>query len=141
MHLSRYTDYAYRVLLYTATREQRCTLNEISQYYNVSVEHLRKVVHRLSTLNYIRTYKGKSGGMELNLQPSEINLGEIYRDFEATREKVIDCQKLNCILSPGCSLEKVLLNAEKAFVAELDKSTLENLLSGNTSKLLNVINL
>ena len=140
MRLSRYTDYAYRVLLYTAANQKRCTLNDISKHYNISVEHLRKVVHALGQLNYLRTYKGKSGGMELNIAPQDINLADIYREFEHVKEPIIDCRKLHCVLTPSCQLKRILFECEQAFIDELGKSTLEDLIDNKTLKLLNVTN-
>lgn len=141
MHLSRYTDYAYRVLLYTATNERRSTLAEISKFYDISIDHLRKVVHNLGQLNYLRTYKGKFGGIELNIEPADINLGDIYREFELSKESVIDCKKLKCLLNPNCRLKKILYNAEREFIAEIDRHSLADLMDNRTKKLLDVTNL
>ena len=141
MQLSRYSDYAYRVLLYTAINKKRCTLAEIGRFYSISVEHLRKVVHKLGQLNYLRTYKGKFGGMELNIAPEDIILGDIYREFEAQKGQLIDCSKLNCVLTPGCKLKKVMLESEQAFITHLDQFTLADLLDKRTSQVLDVANL
>lgn len=136
MHLSRYTDYAYRVLLYTAVNPKRCTLKEISAYYDVSIEHLRKVVHSLGQLNYLRTYKGKSGGMELNIDPEDINLADIYKEFEMVKESVIDCRRYQCLLTPNCQLKKILHGCEQAFIKELEQFTLRDLMDNRATKLL-----
>lgn len=129
MHLSRYTDYAYRVLMYTAANHKRCTLAEVGDFYGISREHLRKVVHNLGQLNYLRTYKGKAGGIELNLDPSGISLGAIYREFEHVKESVINCRKLECLLTPACKLKAILYDSERAFIAELDKYSLADLIA------------
>lgn len=138
MHLSRYTDYAYRVLLYTAINKERCTLNDISTFYDISIEHLRKVVHSLGQLGYLNTFKGKSGGMELGQNPESINLADIYRHFETSKEPVIDCTKLRCLLSPSCRLEKILFDSEKAFVNELAKYSLKDLMSNQTTSIISL---
>ena len=66
MQLSLYTDYSLRVLLYLGTNPgERVTLNEISTTFNISKEHLRKVVHTLGKLGVVETYRGKQGGFEL----------------------------------------------------------------------------
>ncbi len=138
MHLSRYTDYAYRVLLYTAINKERCTLSEISSFYGVSIEHLRKVVHSLGQLGYLNTFKGKSGGLELGQDPESINLANIYRQFETVKEPVIDCTKLECLLSPSCRLEKILFDSEKAFVNELEKYSLKDLMTKKTTSIISL---
>ena len=136
MHISRYTDYAFRVLLFVGANRKRCTLSEISEYYNISLEHLRKVVHNLSLLDYVNTYKGKNGGIEINFAPEEINLGNIYRDFEHQKEEIIDCSKNMCPLTPKCKLRNALFNAEQAFIRELDQFTLADILNKPTINLI-----
>ncbi len=136
MHLNRFTDLAYRVLLYTAVNSKRCTLKEISDHYDISLDHLRKVVHALGKLNYLRTYKGKAGGMELNISPNKINLAGIYCELEMVRESVIDCSSLGCILNSQCKLKSILRDSEQAFIAELGKYNLEDLIESNSTRVL-----
>ncbi len=130
MQINRYTDYAYRVLLYLGVNQQgrvRVTMAEISNYYAISHEHLRKVVHQLAKLEYIRTYSGKKGGMELNKELEDCNLGQIFIEFEGV-SSLIDCQKTACPLSPSCSLNYVINTAHQSFIKELKKHSLANLL-------------
>ncbi|MEC5290857.1 Rrf2 family transcriptional regulator [Aurantimonas sp. C2-6-R+9] len=48
MHLTRYTDYALRVLIYSAARPHTlCSIGEISTTYGVSHNHLTKVAHEV----------------------------------------------------------------------------------------------
>jgi len=48
MHLTRYTDYALRVLIYHAARPQTlCSIGEISKACGVSYNHLTNVVHEV----------------------------------------------------------------------------------------------
>lgn len=129
MQLSRYTDYAFRVLLYTAASAKRSTLKEIAEYYGISIEHLRKVVHALGRLGYLNTFKGKSGGVELGSNALGLRLGDIYREFELSKGEVIDCNKLQCALIPSCTLKGILHRSERAFIAELDKYTLKDLIN------------
>jgi len=126
MHVSRYTDYAYRILLYLAVNEKRTSMAEISAYYGISHEHLRKVVHNLSKLEYIQTYTGKSGGMELKKQPEKINLAQIFIEFEG-QAPIIDCLQSNCPLIPSCALSRVMVKAQNLFVKELKQHTLADL--------------
>lgn len=128
MHVSRYTDYSYRVLLYLAVNnQQRVSMAEIAAYYDISREHLRKIVHSLSKLGYIQTYTGKSGGMELKKKPEEINLAQIFTEFEGM-EPIIDCEHTHCPLIPTCSLSHVMAKAQNEFMKELKKYHLVDLL-------------
>ena len=99
MQLSRFTDFSLRVLLYLAiNRQKRATLQEIADFYPLSLEHLRKVVHALARAGYLLTYRGKNGGMELARPPKDILIGEVVRQFEG-QENLVDCEGLDCRLA------------------------------------------
>ena len=81
MQLSRFTDYTLRVLFFTAVNNDRLTtLAEIAGFYEISIEHLRKVVHALSKSGYLQTFRGKNGGIRLAKAPEDINLGDVMVD-------------------------------------------------------------
>ena len=47
MHITRYTDYSLRVLIYLAVQGDRlATIQEIADSYDISKNHLMKVVHQ-----------------------------------------------------------------------------------------------
>lgn len=128
MRLSLFTDNSLKVLMYVATHsEQRCTRNEIGEYFDLSVEHLRKVIHQLHLLGYLNTFPGRNGGIELATKPENINLGNIIRSTEK-QIAMIDCEGQNCRLLPSCSLNHILLKAQQAFFDELEKYSLESLI-------------
>ena len=128
MKLSLYTDYSLRVLLYLgANRGRRATMAEIAERYAISHEHLRKVVHLLGRQGYIKTYRGKSGGFELKVEPEEINIGEVIATTEP-RQPVIDCSSQPCVLLFACSLQAALNKAEQAFYDTLKTYSLADVL-------------
>jgi Rrf2 family nitric oxide-sensitive transcriptional repressor len=134
MKLSLYTDYSLRVLLYLgAHRGRRATMAEIAQCYDISHEHLRKVIHVLGKLGYIETYRGKRGGFELKADASRINIGDVVAATEP-RQPVIDCNSQPCILAPACSLQAALARAEQAFYDTLGAYTLGDLLKNRRMK-------
>lgn len=129
MKLSLYTDYSLRVLLYLgANQHRRVALPEIAERYGISREHLRKVAHTLGTLGYIKTFRGKSGGIELRVSPEELSIGDLVAATEP-RQPVIDCRTQPCILVAACSLQGVLREAENAFYEALDQYSLADLLN------------
>lgn len=128
MQLSRFTDYSLRVLFYVAINNERlATLNEIADFYQISVEHLRKVVHALSKSGHLKTYRGKNGGLRLNLPPAQINIGAIVRQTEGS-EPLVDCNSQPCCLSGICNLQGALAEAQQAFMASLGQYSLADLL-------------
>jgi Rrf2 family transcriptional regulator, nitric oxide-sensitive transcriptional repressor len=127
MRLTRYTDYALRVLLYLGTHPDKLsTISEIADYHNISRNHLMKVVHQLGALGYIDTLRGKGGGIRLAHKPEEIGLGDVVRHTEETLE-IVECfnpDNSNCVLLPGCRLKTALNEALDSFLAKLDLYTL-----------------
>jgi len=128
MHLSRFTDYAIRVLFYVAAHPDRLvTLNEIADFYQISLDHLRKIVHRLSKSSYLKTYRGHGGGMQLNQSPEEINIGKLIAELEGSGP-LIDCAGLGCAVLPACGLPAVLKKAQQAFYNELGQYSLADVI-------------
>jgi len=126
MHLTRYTDYAMRVLLYLGARPERLSsIAEISRSYDISQNHLMKVVNDLVRAGYLASVRGRSGGVRLARPPAEINLGAVIRRTEEGFD-LVDCG--SCVIASACGLPAVLSEAVAAFMAVLDGYTLEDLL-------------
>ena len=127
MRLTRYTDYAMRVLLYLAARQDRlCSIAEIAGAYGVSQNHLMKVVSDLAGAGYLVSVRGRAGGIRLARAPAEINIGAVVRHTEDGFD-LVDCG--SCIIAPACGLTGALAQALGAFMKVLDGYTLENLLN------------
>ena len=130
MQLTRYTDYALRVLIYLAHKGELATIGEISEAYKVSENHLMKIVHGLAKQGYITTLRGKGGGMKLARPADEINLGEVVRSTEETLH-VVECLAEGydgaCRLTAHCRLKGVLKDAHDAFFRHLDQYSVADL--------------
>lgn len=131
MHLTRYTDYSLRVLLYLGSNPgERVTIGQITEYFDISRNHLVKVVHNLGQLGFIHTIRGKSGGMTLAMQPKEINLAHIIRKIEPHMNllECFDDQTNTCPITMQCGLKSILFQARRGFMDVLNDYTLEDLL-------------
>ena len=127
MQLTRHTDFALRVLIYLAVNPGRLSrISEIAEAYQVSRHHLVKVVHQLGRTGHVKTFQGKSGGIRLGRPADEIRIGDVVRDMEQNLE-IINCVAPACAIMPDCRLKDVLMTARDAFMATLDKVTLEDL--------------
>ncbi|TVZ41186.1 BadM/Rrf2 family transcriptional regulator [Alteromonadaceae bacterium 2753L.S.0a.02] len=144
MHITRYTDYALRVMTYVALKgEGSCTIQEIADAYGISKNHLMKVVQQLNAAGYLNATRGKSGGLRLGRPAAEINLGQLVRDTEKDLA-LVEClgDADTCVITPGCKLKGVLQQALRAFWAVLDEYTLADLVTPrNARPLLKLLNL
>ncbi|GIU16643.1 Rrf2 family transcriptional regulator [Shewanella sp. MBTL60-007] len=127
MQLTRYTDYGLRTLMYLALHSERESLfriSEITEVFDLSANHISKVVHHLGKLGYLQTIRGKSGGFRLAKPAAEINIGQVVRALENSLAP-IDCSKPYCLFTPACKLKGVLGDAVNAYLAVLDGYTLD----------------
>jgi len=132
--LTRYTDYALRVLMHLAARPERLSsIGEIARGYGISQNHLMKVVHDLRKSGYVAAVRGRTGGIRLARHPSEINVGEVVRHTEEGFD-LVDCG--SCIIAPACGLTGVLGEALGAFMRTLDRYTLADLVADRSEALL-----
>lgn len=125
MKLTRYTDYALRVLMHLAVRPDRlASISEMARTFRISQNHLMKVVHDLRTAGYLDSVRGRSGGVRLARPAEDIRVGDIVRHTEGGFE-LVDCA--SCIIARACSLTGVLHQALAAFIEVLDNYTLADL--------------
>lgn len=140
MQLTRYTDYSLRVLIYLSLHQDKTvTIDEINEYYQISRNHLMKVVHDLSLKGFINTSRGKHGGMRLAREPDQIVIGDVVRQMEP-HFNIVECFSEDhgpCRVVPVCSLKAVLDDALEQFLVHLDGFTLADATFPNTN--LNVI--
>lgn len=130
MELSRFTDYSLRVLIYAAAREgEKVTLSELAQAYRISHHHLVKIVHYLGKLGFLSNRRGRSGGILLGMNASDIRVGDVIRKTESHFNLVecFDSATDTCRISPTCRLKSVLHEATQAFLDVLDHYTIEDL--------------
>lgn len=136
MRLTRYTDYAMRVLLYLGRNPaQLCSIAEIARAYEISQNHLMKVVNDLVNAGYLESVRGRNGGVRLARPPALINVGALVRYTEDDFD-LVGCG--SCIIAPACGLTSVLDEALGAFLAVLDRYSLADVLArkGDFSHLL-----
>lgn len=130
MNLTTFSDYSMRVLVYLSLEhEGLVTISDIAKAYDISENHLMKVVHHLALEGYIETVRGKGGGMRLAREPEHINLGELLRKSEGGRG-LLPCTDgvSNCCIQPACKLVNILQEAHGAMYAVLEKYTLADLM-------------
>jgi Rrf2 family transcriptional regulator, nitric oxide-sensitive transcriptional repressor len=130
VRLTVYTDFSLRVLIFVALKGDRlATISEIATAFDISKNHLMKVVHQLGVAGYVKTVRGKGGGLRLARRPNDIVLGEVVRRTEPDMALVpcLTPNDSNCVILPSCALRGVLSEARDAFLAVLDRCSLADL--------------
>jgi Rrf2 family nitric oxide-sensitive transcriptional repressor len=130
MKLTTFTDYSLRVLIFLATQPQRrATIAEIAGAFDISENHLTKVVHFLGKSGWLANVRGKGGGLQLGKPPERIAIGELVRHTEGA-DLPAECFSSDgdhCRIARLCRLRGVLGEAVDAFHDVLDKYTLADL--------------
>lgn len=131
MRLTNYTDYSLRVLIYLAAKpkDERSNISEIAEAYDISRNHLSKVIHELGKCGFILTIRGRGGGIQLAVPPEEINIGKVVRQIEEDFQ-LVECfadGPSTCVISPVCGLKHVLNRALNAYLSVLDEYTLADI--------------
>ena len=128
MHLTLFTDYALRSLLYLTWHADRpCTIEQIATYFRISPDHVTKVMQHLARHGYIHSRRGRNGGAVLARAPETIRLGDILRDFESIA--LLECLKVEnvCVIEKACRLKRVLAEGQRRMMDYFDEQTLRDL--------------
>jgi len=136
MKFTHFTDYSLRTLIYLGAQQSTLVrISDVSKSYGISQSHLTKVVHQLANRGYIQTTRGKGGGIRLARLPQLINIGDVVRDMEDNIDLVecFNAKNQSCPLLHACILKSVLMEARKNFFDTLDRYTLADLLTNQSS--------
>ena len=134
MRLTNYSDYSLRVLIFLSSepREKLVNIKDIAEAYDISKNHLMKIIYNLGKMGYIETIRGRNGGIRLAKIPSEINIGELIRKTEEDFN-IVECFENGdkCVITPVCSLKHIFNKALDQFLQVLDQYTLEDIVKNN----------
>ena len=114
MRLSLQTDYALRTLMFLASRPGRGNVAQVAEFFDISKDHVAKVVQHLARLGFVRSMRGAGGGIELARPADQIRIGEVAAAMEGNMH-LLECVGTDnvCVIQPGCRLRRVLAEAER----------------------------
>ena len=130
MQISKFSDYAFRALIYLANHSNKlCTVEELSEQLQTSPHHMKKVIHKLASTDYVVSLKGRTGGVRLGLSPQEINLGKVLT-FTEENLNIFECfTHNNCpMTAESCKLKTISHAALSKFLNEFSAYSLADIL-------------
>jgi Rrf2 family nitric oxide-sensitive transcriptional repressor len=136
MRLTLHTDYSLRLLMLLAMEPDHLhTIEEIAQRYDISRNHLMKVVQTLAQAGFVQSLRGRSGGLRLAKPAAQINLGAVVRATEDSFALVecFDRERNTCVVAPACGLRGPIEEALQAFLGVLDRYSLADLIKNPSS--------
>ncbi|MDR6707507.1 MULTISPECIES: RrF2 family transcriptional regulator [unclassified Novosphingobium] len=131
MRLTSFTDYGLRMLMRMARAPERVfSTGEMAEELGLPRNHLAKIVQKLAQMGIVETRRGGGGGAILARSPDQISLGDIIRRLE-DGQALVDCLatggERDCSIDGKCRLKFRLIAAERAFYADLDKTSLASI--------------
>jgi Rrf2 family nitric oxide-sensitive transcriptional repressor len=130
MRLTLHTDHALRMLMLLAIEPDALhTIEEIARRYGISRNHLMKIAQTLVQTGFIESLRGRGGGLRLARAAESINLGALVRATEGSFALVecFDREHNTCLIISACGLRGPLEEALQAFLAVLDRYSLDDL--------------
>ena len=132
MKLTQYSDLGLRLLMYLALRRgELVTIQEVSERFAISKNHLVKISHQLTKSGLIESIQGRNGGIRLARPPQDINVEQVLRATEDNFD-LVECfapSHNQCVISGACKLTLVLDEARTAFFDVLNKVSLADLVT------------
>ena len=133
MRLTRFSDYAWRLLMHLADHEgQRTTIAEAAKANNISRNHLMKVAQRLAQKGFLKPARGRNGGLMLGKPPEAITLGDVIRVTEPDFALVGCMAGEWCLFADRCQVPSALDRAMQAFIEVADRQTVAGALPAKT---------
>jgi Rrf2 family protein len=132
MRLTKQTSYALRILLHCALRPgEQVKAADIAKAYNITEFNVLKIIPLLVHGGFVKTTRGRRGGLKLARDPADIRIGDIVRLTEETHIQADCFGQLHetCLIQPAAPINRIFGNALDAFIEVLDQHTLHDLVS------------
>ena len=130
MRLTTFTDYGLRMLMRLASEPGRAfSTADLAEEFGLSRNHLAKIMQHLARAGFVETRRGGGGGAVLARPADRIRLGNVIVLLEEG-QPLVECFGTDggdCSIDGQCRLKARLRSAERAFLADLDRSTLADI--------------
>ncbi len=132
MRLTKQTSYALRILLHCALNpDAQMKAADIAKAYNITEFNVLKIIPLLVHGGFVKTMRGRRGGLRLARPASEIRIGDIVRLTEETHIQADCFGQLHevCAILPAAPINRIFGAALDAFIEVLDRHTLQELVT------------
>lgn len=132
MRLTKQSTYAVRIVTDCALAGgELLRIEDIARRYRITKHNIAKTVPVLVRHSIIEAVRGRNGGIRLARPAEDISVGEIVRASESTRVEA-ECfggEPVDCAIRPASLINRVLDTALEAFISELDRHTIADMVS------------
>lgn len=135
MRLTQQTNYAVRTLIYCAANPgSPSRVADIAASFEMSETHLFKILKVLVDGGFVRTLRGRNGGILLARPAAEISVGEVVRAAEESflLAECFESGRKDCPLITSCGFNGLLHEALEAFMTVLDSHSIAELAEDRT---------
>lgn len=131
MRLSKQTGYAIRILIHCAMAgDRQLRAGDIARLDGITEYNVAKIVPILVRGGFLKTTRGRAGGLQLAQPPGRIRIGDVIRVTETTHlEAECGGHAPDCGIKAAAPINRMLDEALGAFVTVLDQHTLAELVS------------
>jgi Rrf2 family nitric oxide-sensitive transcriptional repressor len=132
MRLTAFTNFSLRILMYVAMKnDEPASVHDISKAYGVSTNHMKKAASELIKHGYLKTIRGRNGGLLLAQEAQDICIGDVVRVTEDHLNLVecFDPTTNTCPIIEVCQVSKLFKRALNAFMDVLDSATLADMIA------------
>jgi len=133
MKLTKSLDIAFMILLQLAAKERKSNAKALSLILHFPVNHISKIIQTLSRGGYIRTRRGKGGGIELAKPPQKINLKDVIHSVEGPLF-LMECTRHRdiCPFSSKCLLRLKIKEVQETMMRIFERTTIADLIPGHS---------
>jgi Rrf2 family nitric oxide-sensitive transcriptional repressor len=135
MKLTRTSDAAFRILVLMAREKDRQSAQIISKALSIPYSQTAKILQNLARAGFVRTAKGKGGGVELLISADTITLADVIVAIEGPIH-LMECtiNKNACPLSSGCCLSQKIKEAQDCMIRVFSDSSIADLICMSENK-------
>ena len=130
-------DYALKIILdLSLLYGQKTSIKEIAKRQDIPRKFLEQIVTLLKGAGYVKTLRGKGGGISLAKDPGKISLGEVIRLIEGPASPITCVSRskhTKCDFEGRCALKLVFEKVRDRTSEIIDKTTFRDMVDSTKS--------